>query len=815
MIKLFKNFFCTFLFLCIMAVNTAAAQGETLPFDSLSQQLNSIEENMKSGNFTLQSIETDLNFLYQVSGDLNSFKQTNEQEAKFVQKQLDALGEPPSDGTEELEVIAQKRTEFKNELAILKSRIAEAQILQVKIDELNILIINSRNQKLLGNLVNKQAVLIEPQNFLAGIKAFISFAWDIAISPILWYKTLDNSSKTYVLTYLLPFIFILIGTFWAGLILRRLIMKNWGYRKDIENPRYGQKISAAVFVAIAYGVIPSLIIGGLLIWLIGMQIFTIGLFGVVINSFLYYLLYVILARAVARVTFAPYNEKWRLINVDTPKAVSLVHALYLSIILIGLISLLEHIAVTAQYPQNLINFLIAASCAVKAFVIILLVAKIFQENDDKPDDAPEEENTADDDENADDDTMSTHFKIIFITSFVCIVTFGISLFGYPELSEFILNRYIASAVLLGIFIIFHKLVSELVRRILLMGFWVKNFRMRRKLLTKVNFGLSLILTPLIALFFLFILLNLWGMSGDLILHMVKKLLFGFNVGGVRISLIAIVLGIVVFFGSLALVKIVKNNLTNNVFSKLDIDDGIKHSLSSGVSFVGFIIATLLAIIVMGGNLTSLAVIAGALSVGIGFGLQNIINNFVSGIIILFERPFKVGDWVIFNGEEGQIKQINIRSTELETFKKTSVIIPNATLISSSLTNLTHGNNWTRQSVTVGVAYGSDVNRVTEILLECARNNKKILKVPAPYVLFQNFGSSSLDFELRCYSSNIWAGWVIPSELRYEINKRFIEEGIEIPFQQIVVHKGNTTVESETQFYAKKKSAKNKENGENN
>ena len=553
MFKLFKNFFYVLLFLCVLSVKTVYAQGETLQFDAISQQLNSLEEKMKAGNFTLQSIETDLNFLYQVSGDLNSFKQTNEQEAKFVQKQLDALGEPPSDGTKELDVIAKKRTEFKNELAVLKSRIAEAQILQVKIDELNILIINSRNQKLLGNLVNKQAVLIEPQNFLAGIKAFISFAWDMAISPILWYKTLDSSSKTYVLTYLFPFIFILVGTFWAGLILRRLIMRNWGYRKDIENPRYGQKISAAIFVAIAYGVIPSLIIGGLLVWLIGMQIFTIGLFGIVINSFLYYLLYVILARAVARVTFAPYNEKWRLINVDTPKAVSLVHALYLSIILIGIVSLLEHIASTAQYPQNLINFLTAASCAVKAFVIILLVAKIFHEDDDKTEDTPEEENNTSDDDTTDDDTMSTHFKIIFITSFVCIVTFGIALFGYPELSEFILNRYIASAILLGIFIIFHKLISELVRRILLMSFWVKNFRMRRKLLAKVDFGLSLILTPLIALFFLFVLLNLWGMSGDLILHMVKKLLFGFNVGGVRISLLAIVLGIVVFFASLALV----------------------------------------------------------------------------------------------------------------------------------------------------------------------------------------------------------------------------------------------------------------------
>ena len=232
------------------------------------------------------------------------------------------------------------------------------------------------------------------------------------------------------------------------------------------------------------------------------------------------------------------------------------------------------------------------------------------------------------------------------------------------------------------------------------------------------------------------------------------------------------------------------------------DEGIKHSLSSGIGFVGFIISILLAITVMGADLTNLAVIAGALSVGIGFGLQNIINNFVSGIIILFERPFKVGDWVILDNQEGTIKQINIRSTELETFNRTSVIIPNATLLSSSIMNLTHGNNWTRQAMKVGVAYGSDVKKVTEILLECAKNNKKVLKNPAPYVLFQDFGPSSLDFELRCYSSNIWNGWDIPSDLRYEINKRFVEEKIEIPFQQIVIHRGDK-VSSDAQFYAHK------------
>ena len=116
--------------------------------------------------------------------------------------------------------------------------------------------------------------------------------------------------------------------------------------------------------------------------------------------------------------------------------------------------------------------------------------------------------------------------------------------------------------------------------------------------------------------------------------------------------------------------------------------------------------------------------------------------------------------------------------------------------------MTHGNNWTRRAVAVQVAYGSDVNKVKQILLECAKNNKKVLKNPAPYVVFQDFGASSLNFELRCYSSNIWQGWNIPSELRYEINRRFIEEHIEIPFQQIVVHRGEK-VASETQFYAGK------------
>lgn len=805
MFRLVKNFLVLGIAVLLWQPTSLQAAETSLDFSKIYQQLSNIEKNLQTSDFSLQNITEQTSFLYEISNDIATFKQDNEREARFVQKQLDALGEEPSDGTEELKVIAEKRSEFKTELALLKGRIAEADILQVKIDELNLLILSVRNQKLLGNLMAKQPILIESQNFVIAIKNAVQFLWEITISPVEWYKSLDTSDRGVALIYLVSIIAILAAAFWLGLFLRRLIMKNWGYHTDVEIPNYGQKLLAAIFVAVAYGVIPALIIGGFLAWMIASQIFDESVFGMVLSSFMSYLLWVILARAVARVTFAPYNERWRLINVSTPKALGIVHTLYLSIVLIGATSLLQKLAINIQPSQDLNNFLTIIGCAVKAFCIILFVSTVFHE-EEKNDKA--EQNSAEDQENDDDGNLSFSLKIMFLASVITIATFGISLFGYSRLSAFFLNRYIITMLLFGIFSITHKLIREILKRIFLMSFWAKSFKLRRKLLVKIDFGLSLILTPALALFFVFILLNLWGLSGDVILHAVKKLLFGFDVGGVRISLIAIVLGIVVFFASLALVKVIKNNLTNNIFAKLDIDDGIKHSLSSGISFVGIVIATLLAIIVMGGNLTSLAVIAGALSIGIGFGLQNIVNNFVSGIIILFERPFKVGDWVIFNGEEGQIKQINIRSTELETFRKTSVIIPNATLISSALINLTHGNNWTRQSININVAYGSDVNLVTEILLDCARNNKKILKTPAPYVLFQNFGANALEFELRCYSNNIWAGWSIPSELRYEINRRFIEEGIEIPFQQIVIHQGsNVSEKTENQFYAVPKGKK--------
>ena len=768
-------------------------------YREVNKSLSQTEEALKSNKITVSEISDTVKFLSETRTQLSDSKKQVEKELNFVQKRIDALGEAPEDGSEP-PLIANKRKEFNEEASSLKSKIAEIDLMLTKIDELDSLIVNVRNQKLLGNLLERQLPLVYPAVFFNDARLFVEFGIDAIRSPIDWFQELNNEGRDFVKSNLLPVTVIFLLCLWLGVYLRFFIMRHFGYDNTLEHISYGRKVAAAIAVAVGYGVIPAFLIGGLLLWMISSQVMTLGFFGILINSFLYFTLIMILCKAVARVIFAPYNERWRLISYSTDKAIKVTHAIYVSILLIGVTAWLEHVAEKAGYSLELIGFLTSVSNAAKAFSIAWIIKHLVWE--DIPEET-EEESSADDE--SEDETLSRSLKITFLTSIFAFGVFSLSVFGYPYLSAFIFNKFIASVLIVGAIIIFRKAVNEALHRMLLWRFWVHTFRMRRKIIRKINFWSGLILDPIFIIFGGLALLSLWGVSTDILIQTTIKVMTGFNVGGIEISPLAIIIGLIVFFFSIAAVRSMKSRLLNNVLGKMDIEDGLKHSLASGFGFLGFTIAALLSFAIMGGNLRNFALVAGALSVGIGLGLQNVVNNFVSGIILLFERPIKVGDWVIINGEEGKVKQINILSTEVETFKRSSVIIPNASLLSGTVTNLTHSNNWARYSVNVGVAYGSDTDQVKTILMETAQNHKKVLKKPAPYVLFQDFGASSLEFELRFYVNDIWEGWTVPSDLRFEINRRFREEGIEIPFSQLVVHQGSeVSKETDSQFYAANK-----------
>ena len=214
---------------CLAQTADCADLSRKVEFKQISAQLETIENNLKNNELSIEQIDEHTSELYALSNELFETKRFNEREAKVVQKQLDALG-GLEDGGKELQEISATRNELKNELALLKSRIAETDVLQVKIDDLNLLILNFKSQKVLGNLVDKQEVLLLPQTFFASFKALGVFFLDLVQSPVHWYQRLDESSRSYVLTYFIPFVFILIAAIWLGLVLKHFILKNWGYK---------------------------------------------------------------------------------------------------------------------------------------------------------------------------------------------------------------------------------------------------------------------------------------------------------------------------------------------------------------------------------------------------------------------------------------------------------------------------------------------------------------------------------------------------------------------------------------------------------
>jgi len=379
---------------------------------------------------------------------------------------------------------------------------------------------------------------------------------------------------------------------------------------------------------------------------------------------------------------------------------------------------------------------------------------------------------------------------------LAVVLMGAALLGYVALGRFIAGQILMTGSGLLVVAVLHLAIQSIasqpvegprgMSRVLEQRLNLDAFG-RSQLSRALRVTLSILLIALAVP----LLLLAWGMSWPEIASWIRAAVFGFEVGGVRVSLARIIVAVVLFAVLLGATRFVQRWLAAGALAQGRMDAGLANSIYTGAGYLGFAVATLAAIAYAGFDITSLAIVAGALSVGIGFGLQSIVNNFVSGLILLVERPIKVGDWISIKEGEGYVRRIAVRSTEIETFGRASLIVPNSELITQTVVNLTHRNLLGRLKIRVRVSYQADPDHALRVLHEVAEANTSILRHPPPVVVLDNLGDQALEFSVRVYLADINRSLQVQTELRTAILKALRAEGIDVPYASALAGHAHT------------------------
>lgn len=485
--------------------------------------------------------------------------------------------------------------------------------------------------------------------------------------------------------------------------------------------------------------------------------FLSGLMGVIFVGFM--------VNRIGRAVFSPDLPNWQLIRIEPRPARTLIWLMTSLGLVVGLSWLTGFVSDRLGSPLSvtIVKSLIAA---VISGMLILAISRIkpFRNEDGSAQGWP------------------AWFRLIlYVLGFGSILA---ALAGYISLAQFVSTQIVLTGALLTIAyigLLASGAISEeggfaktTVGRYLKQARGTDDAR-----LDQLGVLTSVVINVLIVALFLPFLLFQWGFKSGDIAAWLTRAANGFQIGSFSFSPFAILTGIIVFAAGYALTRWFQRWLDGTVMARGRVDVGVRNSIRAIVGYAGLALAGLVAISAAGLNLSNLALIAGGLSLGIGFGLQNVVSNFVSGLILLVERPFKAGDWVVAGDVSGTVKKISVRATEIETFQRQSVILPNSVLINGAVGNWTHRNRMGRVDIPIGVEHGSDAEHVHEVLLGIARNHPLVLKNPEPFVLFSGFTETAINFEIRVFLADIGGGSIVQNDMRFAILRAFKQEGIDI------------------------------------
>ena len=741
----------------------AQQQAPMVGIEPIRATLTEIETSLKRGGLSLRALTELTERLNPLRDDLRAKVADLKPRLAEVDARLKQLGPAPAkDAPAEDPSVAAERTRITQSHAEVGAALKQAQLLQTRAEQLANTLAERRRAAYAERLLQRSPNVLDPF-FWTDVAAalpdeagrLVTLARDAATFA------LNKGGITRMGSAALALVALAVAVFLLERWRRRLALVS-----RVET-RFGKALAAFLVFARAFVVAPAITMAVLelleqfdLILPEGTRISAAIVLGVTIAA---------LARAAGLSVLAPDEAHRRLVNFDDDVSSWLYHHLVWSGRFLGALVVARAVHRAVGGPQPVFDALqMIFALSMCALLVHLLAGDKARKEAENP---------------------VFHIPGVRLLGWIVVVAIaGALLIGYAGLASFIAGRVIFTVALVATLylllvvtdaIIGSTLSPESRRGRVVAG----QLGVNPRRIGLVGAVVSGVVRALFVLIVLALAIGRWEIAAADFFDAMRSATFGLRIGDISISVGAVIGAVLLFAIALAATRVVQRWLERDVLPHTDIEPSLRLSIATMFGYVGFFIALILALAELGIDLQKIALVAGALSVGIGFGLQSVVSNFVSGLILLAERPIRVGDQIAVKDEEGFVRRISVRSTEIETFERASVIIPNSDLITGVVKNWTHVNTLGRILIKVSVSYHSDPEQVRDILNDCAKEHPQVLKVPAPAVMLAAFGDNGLMFEVYCIVSDLGNRGAIKSDIQFAILKRFREAKIVFPNPQ--------------------------------
>lgn len=760
----------------------ASAQDQTnnrAQLDSLRLELDAIEAGINSRPFGDGALQESRTRVEAIAQSVKTITDEQAPRAEAIRSRLKELGPKPDEkAPPESPDISKEREDREKALKEFDDTVKLARTLSVQADQLQTAISDKRRALFTQQLFSQSASVLSPSLWS---DIGFNFTHDIRALGIVARDTVERAVAR---AGLLGGFLIALGlglTAFATISARRYVLAMIERSTRFGNPTRLQRALRAVAVGVIGFVIPFFGIFAIEQAIDGAGLLPNRVEPVMV-AVLRAVVFISFVGSLAGGVLATAKPEWRVLDLSDRQAEKLYALARRIALLIAAGRVIESInqAIVAGLGLSVLS-----KSSIALLVAATLTIGLYRLKPEDRNEAPGE---------------SRPFWIVIARLFGWVMIIGIigaAFFGYPVLAGFLADQLVTIVILAVLTFIGRQIAEDSFDYLLSPG--TPAFRsiqsasgLSRPALEQIAVILSGVLQLLVLGLGVTLALAPWRVdSGDILLPL-KAVIFGFTIGEVTISFGAAFFAILLFGAGILLTRGLQRWLTQNYLPRTHLDSGLRNSIVTGIGYAGFIVAAAVSLSGLGLSLEKVTIVAGALSVGIGFGLQSIVNNFVSGLILLWERAIRVGDWVAVGGEEGHVKRINVRATEIETFDRSVLIVPNSSLVSGVVKNRVHNDRTGRVVVSIPVSRDADPDLVQRLMNEAAQANTRLLRDPAPQVQYKKLGESVKEFELTGYVADVDDAGRVSSDLLFAIDRGLRAHGLgEIVGRTMLVNEDRT------------------------